>query len=182
MLILEKMDMMVLLWIQDYLRVSITTPFWKFITLLGNGGWFWILVSVLLIFLKKTRYVGVTALVSIMMGFIVTNLILKNVIARPRPFDVTSAVIPLITKPADFSFPSGHTCASFSAALVYYRMLPKKYGISALLLASMIAFSRLYLGVHYPSDITGGIAIAFIVSSLAALGVKKCCWRKQEVI
>lgn len=74
----------------------------------------------------------------------------KNAVARPRPFDTYTQIIPLITRPKDYSFPSGHTCASFAVALVCLRMLPGKWGILTVILAGMIAFSRLYLGVHYP--------------------------------
>lgn len=112
------------------------------------------------------RPVGVTALISLVVCFVATNLVLKNVIARPRPFDEISAVIPLIIKPEDYSFPSGHTCASFASAFVYYRMLPRKYGAAAVFLAALIGFSRIYLGVHYPTDILGGILVAYVGSSI----------------
>lgn len=80
----------------------------------------------------------------------------KNAVARPRPFDTYTQIIPLITRPKDYSFPSGHTCASFAVALVCLRMLPGKWGILPVVLAGMIAFSRLYLGVHYPGDVLAG--------------------------
>ena len=87
-------------------------------------------------------------------GALITNVCLKNLVARPRPMSV-EGLVPLIGKPTDYSFPSGHTCASFACALVLYRILPKKYGVPAVILASLIAFSRLYVGVHYPTDGAG---------------------------
>lgn len=163
---MQEFDINILLWIQNHLRLDEFTPFWQAVTFLGDSGWFWILSGIVLICFKQTRPVGVAALLSLFVGFLITNVFLKNAIARPRPFDVTSEIIPLIKKPGDYSFPSGHTCASFSAALVYYKMLPKQYGVLAVILASFVAFSRLYLGVHYPSDIIGGLLVAIVGSSV----------------
>ena len=167
MMTLQQLDMSILLWIQEHLRIAALTPFWKVITFLGNGGWFWLVAAAVLLIPKKTRRVGITALLSITIGFLITNVLLKNIVARPRPFDAYTEIIPLITRPTDFSFPSGHTCASFACALVFFRMLPKKYGVPAVVLAGMVAFSRLYLGVHYPGDVLGGFLVAAFASTLA---------------
>ena len=121
---LQQLDMNILLWIQEHLRVDALTPFWRAVTFLGNGGWFWIVLCVLLICFGKTRKTGVTAALSLLSGFLITNLLIKNAVARPRPFDTYTQIIPLITRPKDYSFPSGHTCASFAVALVCLRMLP----------------------------------------------------------
>ena len=118
---------------------------------------------------KKNRLCGSFVLI---FGVIVTNLLLKNIVARPRPFAEIEALIPLIAKPTDFSFPSGHTTASFAVALVMLRMLPKKIGIPAVVLAALVAFSRLYLGVHYPTDVLAGFVVALVGSSLAVWGVR----------
>ena len=128
---LQQLDMNILLWIQEHLRVDALTPFWRAVTFLGNGGWFWIVLCVLLICFGKTRKTGVTAALSLLSGFLITNLLIKNAVARPRPFDTYTQIIPLITRPKDYSFPSGHTCASFAVALVCLRMLPGKWGILA---------------------------------------------------
>ena len=167
MMTLQQLDMNILLWIQEHLRIDALTPFWKVITFLGNAGWFWIVLAVALLVPKKTRRTGIAALLSLAVGFLITNVLLKNIVARPRPFDAYTEIIPLITRPTDFSFPSGHTCASFACALVFFRMLPKKYGVPAVILAGMVAFSRLYLGVHYPGDVLGGFLVAVFASTLA---------------
>lgn len=177
---IQQIDGNILLWVQEHLRGDFFTPFWKCITFLGNAGWFWIVLGLLLICFKKTRPVGITALISLAVCFIATNLVLKNIIARPRPFDDLSAVIPLIIKPVDYSFPSGHTCASFASAFVYYRRLPKKYGIAAIVLATMIAFSRIYLGVHYPADILGGILVAYAGSKCTCKLMEMYFQKKKE--
>lgn len=163
----QNLDGEILLQIQQHLRTDMLTPLMKFVTFLGNGGWFWILCAVVLLAIPKTRKTGYAAVLSLIFGVIVTNLLLKNIVARPRPFAEIEALIPLIAKPTDFSFPSGHTTASFAVALVMLRMLPKKIGIPAVVLAALVAFSRLYLGVHYPTDVLVGFVVALVGSSLA---------------
>ena len=168
----QNLDGEILLQIQQHLRTDMLTPLMKFVTFLGNGGWFWILCAVVLLAIPRTRKTGYAAVLSLIFGVIVTNLLLKNIVARPRPFEEIEALIPLIAKPTDFSFPSGHTTASFAVALVMLRMLPKKIGIPAVVLAALVAFSRLYLGVHYPTDVLVGFVVALVGSSLAVWGVR----------
>ena len=168
----QNLDGEILLQIQQHLRTDMLTPFMKIVTFLGNRGWFWILCAVVLLAVPKTRKTGYAAVLSLIFGVIVTNLLLKNIVARPRPFAEIEALIPLIAKPTDFSFPSGHTTASFAVALVMLRMLPKKIGIPAVVLAALVAFSRLYLGVHYPTDVLAGFVVALVGSSLAVWGVR----------
>lgn len=163
----QNLDGEILLQIQQHLRTDMLTPFMKIVTFLGNGGWFWILCAVVLLAIPKTRKTGYAAVLSLIFGVIVTNLLLKNIVARPRPFAEIEALIPLIAKPTDFSFPSGHTTASFAVALVMLRMLPKKIGIPAVVLAALVAFSRLYLGVHYPTDVLVGFMVALVGSTVA---------------
>lgn len=163
----QNLDGEILLQIQQHLRTDMLTPFMKIVTFLGNGGWFWILCAVVLLAIPKTRKTGYAAVLSLIFGVIVTNLLLKNIVARPRPFAEIEALIPLIAKPTDFSFPSGHTTASFAVALVMLRMLPKKIGIPAVVLAALVAFSRLYLGVHYPTDVLAGFVVALMGSTVA---------------
>lgn len=170
---IQSIDTATLLFIQEHLRIETMNGFWRAISFLGNGGWFWLVTAALLMVPRKTRRVGIAAFCSIALGFLVTNVILKNLVDRARPFDMMATLIPLIPPPGDSSFPSGHTCASFAVALIYMRMLPRTIGLLAVVLAAMIAFSRLYLGVHYPTDVLAGFLVAYGVSGLV------CSWENR---
>lgn len=148
--------------------------FWKCITMLGDSGWFWIVLSILLMIPKRTRWIGITSFTALVIGALITNVTLKNLVARTRPYEVVDGLILLIERQSDFSFPSGHTCASFAAAVVYWRMMDKKYSIPLLILAALIAFSRLYVGVHYPSDVLAGLLIGLFAAWAA--------WHAQKYV
>lgn len=128
------------------------------ITVLGNAGMVWIAFALILLISRQTRWVGVAMLLAILIDGIVCNLILKPLIARIRPFDVNRAVQLLIPPPKDYSFPSGHTASSFAATFALY-FSRRRLWIPAFVLAALISFSRLYLYLHYPTDIAGGILI-----------------------
>ena len=129
------------------------------ITHLGDAGIFWIVLAVVLLLIPKTRKSGLIVAAALCIDVIVCNGILKNLFARTRPFDVNEAVQLLITAPKDFSFPSGHTAASFAAVAALYFAGEKKLWKVSLVLAVLIAFSRMYLYVHYPTDILGGVLV-----------------------
>lgn len=148
--------------------------FWLFITTLGNSGWFWIALSIGLCIFPQTRKAGILALFSLALCALVTNVCLKNLVARPRPYTQIPGLEILISPPKDWSFPSGHTTASFAAACSYVRGLPeKRFGIPAVILAFLIAFSRLYIGVHYPSDVLAGMLVGITGSWIVFLLYKK---------
>lgn len=170
---MNQFEASIILWIQENLR-GVLDPVWIFITHLGDEGILWIALGIILLFFKKTRPIGFTVLVSLLLNFILVNLTLKDLVARPRPFVVNNAIKPLIGGVNPYrSFPSGHTSGSFSAMLALYRWVPKKIGIPAIILATLIALSRLYMGVHYPTDLLGGFVIAFMVSAWAYYIVKR---------
>lgn len=179
---LLTLDGNILLWIQEYVRADWLTPVMKAITSLGNGGWFWIVLSVLLLCFKKTRKAGVYALIALAVGALITNLCLKNWVCRIRPYEVVDGLHILIGAPHDWSFPSGHTTASFAAGMIYYKTLPREYGIAALGLAVLIGFSRLYVGVHYPTDVLGGLVVGMVAAMLTYyLGEKYVKYRTTGV-
>lgn len=134
-----------------------------FITSLANKGFMWIALSIILLSFKKTRRIGICVSLGLVFNFLLVNVLIKPIIARPRPYDVNTAIKLIIPPPVDYSFPSGHTSASFAASCAVC-IHNKKWGIPLLLLASLIAFSRLYLCVHFPSDVIFGIAFGIICS------------------
>lgn len=132
------------------------------ITCLGNFGFIWIVITVFTLISKRFRKLGFTLALTLILCTLIGNLWLKPFVARVRPFEANHFTELLITAPKDFSFPSGHTMASFACTtvLMYF---DKKAGIPALITAVLISFSRLYLYVHYPSDILGGIVIGVVI-------------------
>lgn len=151
-----------LLFLQENMRNPWLDVFFTTITKLGNVGWFWIAVGILLLIIKRHRKEGATVLFALLIGFIITNLLLKNIVARPRPYTMIEGLTILITEPSDYSFPSGHTCASVAAALTMLGISDRKIGVPACILAVLIGFSRLYIGVHFPSDVLIGAAIGAV--------------------
>ena len=139
------------------------------ITSLGDAGIIWIAVAVFLLCTKKHRRTGIMLAIGLIAGLILGSGLLKPLIARPRPFSYVEGISLLISPPKDFSFPSGHTIASFVSA-VTLMLEHKKYAKAFLCLAILISFSRLYLYVHFPSDVfcgaIFGTLIAFFVKFL----------------
>lgn len=164
---LLQLDTRLLLFIHDVFHHEPLHTFWRGISLLGDLGWFWIFTALLLALNCKTRAVGLTALAALALSTFISNVIIKNAVMRPRPFEALPQLLPLVTHASGYSFPSGHTTAAFACAFTYWRLLPKLFGAFAVVLAALIAFSRLYLGVHYPLDVIGGIATAYLGSTLA---------------
>lgn len=144
-----------------------------FITSLGNAGIIWIVLAVVLLILPKTRKTGIIVAAALLMDLILCNLILKNLVARVRPYDVNTAIAILIKKPLDFSFPLGHTAASFAAMTALFLAKMKKAWIAALVLAVLIAFSRLYFYVHYPTDVLGGAVVGILSGIIGYTIVEK---------
>lgn len=151
-----------------------------FITSLGNAGIVWIVLAVVLLILPKTRKTGIIVAAALLMDLVLCNLILKNLVARVRPYDVNTAIAILIKKPLDFSFPSGHTAASFAAMTALFLAKMKKAWIAALVLAVLIAFSRLYFYVHYPTDVLGG-AIVGILSGIIGYAIVEKIDKRRKV-
>ena len=154
-------EIQILDWMQN-----IRTPFGDIIVPLisglGNAGIIWIALTLVLLIIPKTRRSGLIMALALIADLILCNGILKNLVVRTRPYDVNTVVNLLIEKPVDYSFPSGHTAASFAAVTALYLAGEKKLWKPALVLSILIAFTRMYLYVHYPTDILGGIAVGII--------------------
>lgn len=156
---LLNIDGGILLFLQEAVRNPVFNPIMTAITSLGNAGIFWILLTIALLIPERTRRIGQMSACALLASLLFNNILLKNMVARVRPYNAMEALIPIIKKPSEFSFPSGHAGSSFASAGVLYRKLPKKYGIWAIILAALISFSRLYVGVHYPSDVLAGAVV-----------------------
>ena len=160
---LINLDGNILLWIQDFIRNDFLSPIFIFITHLGNGGKIWIAISIFLLLFKKTRKIGMMSLLGLLGSYLINNLCIKNLVCRTRPYEVVDGLKLIIERQRDFSFPSGHTASSFASAIVLYKELPKKYGITALIFATIMGLSRLYVGVHYPSDVIVGAISGILI-------------------
>ncbi len=134
----------------------------KAFSIMGNAGFVWIVITLILIALKKYRRTGFMMAAGLILALLIGNIVMKNVIARPRPCWLDDGIRLLISKPSDYSFPSGHTLASFVSAFVLLGE-NKRLGVPALIVASVIAFSRMYLFVHFPTDILAGILLAWLI-------------------
>ena len=160
--------------ILDFIREHLACPFldavMPVITSLANGGIIWIITAALLLIFKKTRKTGFSVALALLCGLIIGNLLLKNLVGRIRPYDLNEGVEVLIARLSDYSFPSGHTLASFEAATVLM-IREKRIGIPTLILAAIIAFSRLYLYVHYPTDVLAGIILGVFIGIFACKAV-----------
>ncbi len=150
--------------------------FFPAVTLLGKAGIFFIVCGLVALAFRRSRKMGFTILAALLLGLLFTNLALKNAIARPRPYvDVLSNFYTWwkeIGSGAEreiYSFPSGHATASFAAATAVFWCCDKRYSWTAYLLAVLVGFSRIYLMVHYASDIIGGALVGFAAGSLAYL-------------
>lgn len=145
--------------IQENMRCGFLDTVLPFISRLGNKGFIWILgASLLIVFSNKYKKHGLLILAILLTGVIIGNLFLKNIVMRPRPCWINESVDMLTGIPKDYSFPSGHTLSSFGAA-TGFMYTDRRMGIFALVLALIIAFSRMYLYVHFPTDILGGMIL-----------------------
>ncbi|GLB29524.1 phosphatase PAP2 family protein [Lacrimispora amygdalina] len=133
------------------------------ITGLGDHGFIWILTGIVLSSIPKTRKTGISVLLSLAVGLLLGNMILKNLIQRPRPCWIDTQIVLLIQNPKDYSFPSGHTLAAFECALSIW-LCNKKLAVPFLILAVLISFSRMYLFVHFPTDVLGGALLGTFIA------------------
>lgn len=185
--VFSAFDHAIFAWIQANIWCPFLDVVMPVITILGEGGWLWIVLAVLFLFMKKYRKTGVTMAFALIVMLIINDLILKNVFARVRPFNFTEfadlyAAFPigadgrpdlLASLPSSFSFPSGHTSSSFAAATAILLNKKWKVGIPAFVLAIFIGFSRNYLMVHYPTDVLFGALFGVLYAVLAYFLIAK---------
>ncbi len=164
--------------IQSDLRCAFLDTLMPLISALGNGGMIWFLWSVLLLLFPKSRRTGTTMAAGLFLEIFCCNVVLKPLIGRVRPCDVNTTVQLLISRPTDYSFPSGHTGSAFAAASVL--CLERRRGrFAAWILAVLIAFSRLYLYVHYPTDVLAGMMLGSMAGYAAHI-IFEWIWKKKN--
>ena len=160
---IENIDFSILYWIQENLRCAFLDVVLPFLTTLCNNGEIWIACGIALLFFKKYRRYGIFLLVALLLGSLIGNEIIKPLVARVRPCNAVSLLPDMLVKvPSSYSFPSGHTVSSVVGATVLTRA-NKKFGFAAIPVAALIAFSRLYVFVHFPTDVLVGAILGFAI-------------------
>ena len=187
-MITQLFDLPILDWIAQNLHHPWMDAVMTTITHMGDSGALWIILAAVLLAFPQHRKAGMTMLLALLIGLVVCNLTLKPLVARMRPYDYQflhfGKEIPLlIPAPTDFSFPSGHTNASFAAATALL-LCNRKLGIPAILAAMLIAFSRLYLYVHYPTDVLAAVVLgsaAGFAANILASSVLPCLIKRIQM-
>lgn len=159
------MDMNILYAIQGIRTDFLDSLFVVFGNIVGSKGQLWVYLGILLLIIPKTRKCGLCLLCSYLLAYFIPDALLKDLIARPRPCTVDTTVTLLCAKPSSFSCPSVHSCLAFASAVSIFHFY-KKTGILAILLAILIAFSRLYFFVHYPTDVLFGAVLGSVIGTL----------------
>ncbi len=177
---LQGLDGGVLLWIQSAVRRDWLDPLVIFYTHLGDAGLLWIVLCIGMLFYRPTRKIGFAGLMALAIGFLCTNVVLKHLVGRPRPWLDVAGLLPIIQEGDPNSFPSGHTCASFAAAVAWWKTAPWKWMKgAALVMAVCMGLSRLYVGVHYPSDVLVGALVGSLSGLLAYRLCQRFMWKNK---
>ena len=176
---IPSLDAAVMAFIQTHFHNTVTDTVFPIITSLGEAGIGWIVLSLVLLCFKKTRRTGGLVLIAMTVTLLFGELTLKNIICRLRPCNVFTDFPMLIARPTSYSFPSGHTSSSFAAALIL-TLRHKKIGWLAYIPAVLIAFSRIFLCVHYPPDVLAGILLGTLAALLTYFAAKAIQKRQAE--
>ena len=174
-----------MVWEAEFLRSiqTLRTPLldyvMAFFSMLGYKGLCSIALGLILLIVVKTRKTGMEVLLSIAIAFILANLIIKPIVMRPRPCDVYPFLEAVLPQPHDSSFPSGHTVNAFAAATAVF-LNHKKIGVLALIIAALVAFSRMYAAMHFPTDVLAGIIIGVGTAVLVHYVISPALLKKRE--
>ena len=173
---LQSIDEAVLRFIALHLRIPALNGAVGVFTHLGDAGAIFLLITAVMLCVRRWRRAGCATLTGLGLGLIVTNLTIKPLISRPRPWVVMEGLRALIAESDPNSFPSGHTCAAFAFAVALSFELPRTWQKAAVLLAAaLMGYSRLYVGVHFPSDVLAGAVIGSLCGVAAHFIVARVC-------
>lgn len=165
-------DADILAWIHGNLSSGTMDAVMKAVTLSGDYAMVWIVAALALIIYEPTRKAGIVMVVAIALGQVLNDYIIKEIVARPRPFVEDPSIVLIISPPSGYSFASGHTVKAFAAAFALF-IYERKWGSIALCYAALIGFSRVYLCVHYPSDVVAGAFIGIVCALIAYVAYEK---------
>lgn len=169
---ITSIDFAILFWIQEHIRTTTLDIVFPFLSTINNVGLFWIVLSVVLLLFRRTRLCGICMLVCLAVDCALGEGLIKHLFMRERPCNVIPLDNLLIPKPLSSSFPSGHTASSFTASTaIFYNH--KRAGIVAYSMAVLIAFSRLYCYVHYPTDVLAGMLLGICVGCFLTPRIQK---------
>lgn len=178
--VIQQFDERALVWIAQNIRCALLDPFMKLYTQLGNTGMLFIVLGLLMLLFKPTRKAGFSALCAMLIGLVVVNFTIKPLVSRPRPWLVMENFVNLVPEKDPNSFPSGHTNSAFAFALAVCVAAPKRWmKITAVCMAAVMGLSRLYVGVHFPSDVLAGAVIGSLCG-LAGAWVVKTVWERVQ--
>ncbi len=178
---IQSWDESALVWIAEHLRNSVLTPVLSFYTQLGNHGLLFIALAALMLLFRATRKAGAAAGAGMFLGLLVTNLTIKPLVMRPRPWITIPDFTALVAEHDPNSFPSGHSCCAFAFAVALAVVLPQKWAKAlALAAAAVMALSRLYVGVHFPTDVIVGTVIGTLCGLFGAWVVRAVIRRYES--
>lgn len=169
---MEK-EFYILNFIRDYISNPFLDVLMPFVSFLGSFGMIWIVLAVVLIITKKHKQLGYSLSANLIFNFVGCNLIIKPIVARIRPYEINQSIELLVSAPHDYSFPSGHTLFAFGAATIIF-LYNKKIGALMYAFALLMGFSRLYLYVHFPTDVAFGAFLGIIFAIISH-------WLEKEV-
>lgn len=183
---ITSVDFQLLNFIQETFRCAFMDVVMAIFSYIGEAGAIWLLAGIALLLFRKTRAAGIMLLTAMALGFLIGEIGIKNIVCRVRPFYFNTDLVMNIHAPSGYSFPSGHSCSSFAAAFVlWYRFKEKHFvrqwwvGIAAYAVAILIAFSRLYNYVHYPSDVLAGVVLGTLFALLTVVVFRKLHWDEK---
>lgn len=184
---ITNIDFSILYWIQDNLRNSFMDFVMPLFSNLQDGGLIWISIAVVMLFFKRTRYCGIAVLLAMGIDTLITEYGIKNIVCRVRPCNLVDDVNMLVEKPNSYSFPSNHSASAFAGAVAVMLTIKKKaWTIPAFVFSGIISFSRMYVFVHFPSDVFAGIllgsAVAVLVCFLMKITGFKALLERKNII
>lgn len=151
-----------LLWIQEVIRRPWLDPLVAFYTKLGDLGLIWIAACLLMLLWPKTRRAGWAGVFALLLSLLCTNIVLKYLFTRTRPWLVLEGLIPLVVERDPNSFPSGHSSSALACTAAWWRYLPKPWRAVGLICGGLMTLSRLYVGVHFPTDVFCGVLVGLL--------------------